>query len=96
MKLFLIFALFFSSVNSAFSQDITALIREAEKLEALPDEHAAFTKFKIILKADPNNLHALSKASELCSRLGNRQPDIRARDTDRESQCRPRGRWLAQ
>jgi len=80
MKLFLIIAFLFSSSSFAFAQDINVMLREAEKLEALPDERGAFNKFKLVLKADPNNLQALCKASELCSRIGNRQSDIKARD----------------
>ena len=80
MKLFFVLAFLFSSTTFTFSQDSNALLREAEKLESLPDEKAAFNKFKLLLKSDPNNLHALSKASELCSRIGNRETDFKARD----------------
>lgn len=80
MKFVLIIILFFSSIATTYSQDIPAMLKEAEKLEAVPDEKAAFNKFKLILKSDPNNLHALCKASELCSRIGNRQTDLKARD----------------
>lgn len=80
MKLFLVIALFFSSTPFSFSQDVTSMLKEAERLEALPDEKAAFNKFKLILKADPDNLLALCKASELCSRIGNREVVVNARD----------------
>lgn len=80
MKLFLVIALLFSSATVTFSQDINAMLKDAERLEALPDEKAAFNKYKIVLKADPNNLYSLCKASELCSRIGNRQADVKARD----------------
>lgn len=59
----------------AFSQDIAAMIREADKLEAVPNERAAFNKFKEVLKLQPSNLYALSKCSELCSRIGQRHID---------------------
>lgn len=80
MKLFLIITLFFSSITLTLAQDVGVLLREAERLEVLPDEKAAFNKFKLVLKSDPNNLQALCKASELCSRIGNRQTDVKARD----------------
>lgn len=56
------------------------MLREADRLEALPDEKAAFNKFKLVLKSDPDNLQALCRASELCSRIGNRQTDVKVRD----------------
>ena len=62
------------------AQDVTALIKEADRLEAIPDEVAAFEKFKEVLKIKPTNLHALSKCSELCSRIGKRQKDNALRD----------------
>ena len=62
------------------AQDITALIKEADRLEAVPDEMAAFAKFKEVLKIKPTNLHALSKSSELCSRIGKRQTDHKLRN----------------
>jgi tetratricopeptide (TPR) repeat protein len=81
MKLFFLFSLFFSPFFAATGQDIHALIKEADRLEAIPDEKAAFQKFKVVHKADPSNLYALTKCSELCSRIGNREPDVRARDS---------------
>ncbi len=57
------------------SQDIFLLTKEANRLEMVPDEKAAFTKFKEILKIQPTNIYALNKCSELCSRIGKRQLD---------------------
>lgn len=57
------------------------LIREADRLESIPDEKAAFSKFKLILKLDSVNLYALTKCSELCSRIGKREQDTRSRDS---------------
>ncbi|MEO5892356.1 MAG: hypothetical protein ABIQ31_19060 [Ferruginibacter sp.] len=54
-------------------QDIGALIKEADRLESLPNEKAAFAKFKEVLKIQPVNSYALNKCSELCSRIGKRQ-----------------------
>ncbi len=79
MKLLFIILLAF---QGAFlqAQDINAMLAEAVKLEAKPDESAAFEKFKIILKYDPDNLRALVHCSELCSRIGNRQKNEKLRD----------------
>ena len=63
--------LLFSCICSA--QDVNSVIKEADRLEAVPDEKAAFLKFKEALKIQPTNLHALTKCSELCSRIGGRE-----------------------
>ncbi|MEO6722749.1 MAG: hypothetical protein ABIN67_20440 [Ferruginibacter sp.] len=55
------------------AQDATALLKEANRLEALPNEKAALAKYKEVLKVQPRNTYALNKASELCSRIGKRQ-----------------------
>lgn len=57
------------------AQDITVLTREADHLEKLPNEKAAFAKYKEVLKLQPINQYALNKCSELCSRIGKRQKD---------------------
>ena len=62
------------------SQDILLLTIEANRLETVPDERAAFTKFKEILKIQPTNIYALNKCSELCSRIGKRQLDKKVTD----------------
>ena len=56
-----------------FAQDVTALIKEADRLEAVPNEMGSFLKFKEVLKIQPTNIYALVKCSELCSRIGKRQ-----------------------
>lgn len=66
--------------NTAVSQDITAIIKEAEKLETVPDEAAALKKYKEVLKLQPTHLKALWKSSELCSRIGQRQQVAKNRD----------------
>ncbi len=81
MKLFLILSLLINSTLTLPAQDIPSMIREAEKLESIPDEKAAFNKFKLVLKYSPANLVALTKCSELCSRIGNRQADHKSRDS---------------
>ena len=62
------------------AQEVTALIKEAERLEAVPDEKASFAKCKEILLIQPLNIYALNKCSELCSRIGKRQGDKKLRD----------------
>ncbi len=64
-----------------FTQDLSSLVKEADRLESIPDEKAAFNKFKLVLRADPANLYGLTKCSELCSRIGAREKDSRARDS---------------
>lgn len=62
------------------AQDVNVFIKEAEKLEVIPDEKAAFIKFKEALKLSPQSTYVLTKCSELCSRIGNREPQINNRD----------------
>ncbi|MEO5890448.1 MAG: hypothetical protein ABIQ31_09360 [Ferruginibacter sp.] len=59
------------------AQDISALLKEANRLENVPNEKAAFAKFKEVLKLQPVNTYALNKCSELCSRIGKRQVNIK-------------------
>ncbi|HRD56895.1 MAG TPA: hypothetical protein PK504_02550 [Ferruginibacter sp.] len=63
-----------------FAQSFDMLIKEAEALEAAPQEKAALLKFKEALKQNPTSLLALWKCSELCSRIGNREKDTKVRD----------------
>lgn len=58
----------------ATAQDVTVLVNEADRLEKVPNELAAFNKFREVLKQHPTHLYALVKCSELCSRIGKRQP----------------------
>ena len=62
------------------AQDVAAIVKEADRLEALPDEHGALLKFIEAIKLQPTHLHALSKGSELCSRIGQRQTNTKMRD----------------
>jgi uncharacterized protein (DUF1810 family) len=80
MKLLFVFFISILTFLSAASQDVDAIIKEADRLEAVPDEKAALGKFKEALKIRPTNLHALSKSSELCSRIGQRQTNAKVRD----------------
>jgi len=67
-----VFLLFICAVSAA--QDAETLIKEADQLEASLKETAAYDKFKQVLKVSPRNYYALWKCSELCSRIGRRQP----------------------
>jgi tetratricopeptide (TPR) repeat protein len=49
-------------------------MQEGEKLEAALNEKAAFEKYKEAIRIEPTNIHVLAKCSELCSRIGNREP----------------------
>lgn len=57
----------------SYAQDINALVAEGNRLESVPDEKAAFRKFKEVLKLNATNIYSLNKCSELCSRIGQRE-----------------------
>ncbi len=80
MKSFLVSLILIPVFFTSAAQNIDALIKEADRLEALPNEQAALSKFKEALQLKPSNLHALSKSSELCSRIGQRQNNTALRD----------------
>jgi tetratricopeptide (TPR) repeat protein len=80
MKLILSFFVFLCFSANVFSQDVNQLLKEADRLESIPNEIAAFNKLKEVLVVQPANIHALSKCSELCSRIGTRQTDTKNRD----------------
>ncbi len=81
MKLILVlFISILTFLKPAAAQDINAIVKEADRLELQPDEMASLLKFKEALKIKPTHLHALSKSSELCSRIGQRQTNTQARD----------------
>ena len=67
--------LFFCFPTLLFSQDINQLLKEGQQQESLLHENEAFLKYAQVVKMDPGNLVALWKCSELCSRIGARQPD---------------------
>ena len=67
--------------NLSQSQDISVVLKEAERLEAIPNEKEALKYFKEALKIQPLNLHALTKCSELCSRIGAREKVQQTRDS---------------
>ncbi len=73
MKFFISVLISFFTCIAAYSQDVAALIKEGNRLEAIPDEKGAFHKFKEVLKLNATNIYSLNKCSELCSRIGQRE-----------------------
>ena len=73
MKFFISVLISFFTFIAAYSQDVTALIKEGNRLEAVPDEKGSFRKFKEVLKLNATNIYSLNKCSELCSRIGQRE-----------------------
>jgi tetratricopeptide (TPR) repeat protein len=80
MKLFSFLLFFLFSFNQISAQDYNAVIKEADRLEVLPDEKAALLKFKEALIFQPTSLYALAKCSELFCRVGGREKSTRVRD----------------
>ena len=78
MKCLFVFSLLLCSFLKPFAQDINALIKEADRLESLPDENAALHKFREVLRTQPLNIYSLNKCSELCSRIGKRQTNTKS------------------
>ncbi len=64
--------LFFSGVS--FAQTIEEQVKQGDLLEKQLKEEEAYHKFKEIIKLQPAHLHALTRCSELASRIGRRQP----------------------
>lgn len=73
MKLVLSILLYLLPIVHTNAQDAHALLNEAYRLELIPDEKAAFKKYKEVLKVSPTLMYALNKCSELCSRIGQRE-----------------------
>lgn len=64
-----------------FSQQADVLLKEAVNLERSLKEEAALDKYKQVLAADPANMRALVRSSELSSAIGARQADKNAKTT---------------
>lgn len=73
MKKLFLFILVISTLR-AQAQTAADLVKEADQLEKSLREAEAYDKFKHALKLDHRNYYALWKCSELCSRIGRRQP----------------------
>jgi tetratricopeptide (TPR) repeat protein len=76
MKILFFFISFFLSL-SARTQTEQQLIQQAESQEMALQEDKALETLKKVIKMSPRNYLALWKASELCSRVGNRQPTVK-------------------
>ena len=59
MKIISTFIISFLFFLSASAQDVTAIIKEADRLEAIPNERGAFNKFKEALKIHPDNFNTV-------------------------------------
>ncbi|MEO6221485.1 MAG: hypothetical protein ABIO81_13715 [Ginsengibacter sp.] len=64
------------------AQDVNSIIKEAGRYEALMNDDQAILKYKEAIKIQPKNLYAICKASELCSRIGARLKDNKAKQAD--------------
>ena len=73
MRFLLSFLLTLLMLSGVMAQDVSTIIREGDKLEALLNEKAALAKFKEVIKLQPGNIYSLNKCSELCSRIGKRE-----------------------
>ena len=73
-KRIFVFIILLVSVNSSrmFAQDVSHLLVEGSVFEKAFRDQDALNKYLEVLKADPNNLTALCKASQLYSVLGKR------------------------
>ncbi len=80
MKTFLIIPLFIVCFLRTGAQDINSIVKEADRLEDVPNETAAFNKFKEVLRINPTHLYSLTKASQLGSRIGAREINAKKRD----------------
>ncbi|MBV8252499.1 MAG: tetratricopeptide repeat protein [Chitinophaga sp.] len=63
------------------AQTVEEMVTQAKQLETQMKEQEAFDKDKEILKIQPTNLDALVQASEMASRIGNRQKDKSTKTT---------------
>lgn len=75
---FLIASVFTTGLRA---QSLAAVLQEADRLEAIPNEKAALHEFKEALKLSPLNLYALTKCSELCSRIAGRETNEKSRNS---------------
>lgn len=55
-----------------YGQDVSRIIKEADRIDASMNDEQAMNKYKEALKLQPTNIYALCKCSELCSRIGGR------------------------
>lgn len=82
LKLSITFLLFLFSTLFCSAQDINQLIKEAQQYEKDLQELNALAKYKDVLRLQPTNILALTKSSELCSRIGARNKANKAKMND--------------
>ncbi len=75
----ILIALLFIS-PAIIAQDVPTLFKEAVRQEAIPNEAAAYETYKKIFTLQPSHVVALSRASQLASRIGSRQTEATLRD----------------
>jgi len=80
MKFLVLLCLSMGNLLPVFPQTAEALLQEAQRLESIPNEQAALNKYKEVLLKDGKNIIALSKCSQLYSRIGARQKNTAERD----------------
>lgn len=71
-NLFLLFFIFFIAL-SVSAQSVEDLVKQGDMLEKQFKEEEAYQKFKEATKLSPRHLYALTRCSELASRIGRRQ-----------------------
>ncbi|MCW3106287.1 MAG: hypothetical protein JWQ09_793 [Segetibacter sp.] len=76
-RIFVVVVLLFS--GNLFAQDVNVLLKEASNLERSLKDEPALNKYKEILVSDPSNIQSLIRSSEICSALGARQTDKKAK-----------------
>lgn len=80
MKHFFSLSLLCLCVILSSAQNTDELYKEAERVEILPNEKLALTKYLQLVKIKPDHTPALYKCSELYSRIGSREKNISVRD----------------
>jgi len=75
--LLFLWLLFLFPLAALKAQSEADLLEQAMRQEEQLNEAAAFETLRQVLRINPSNYQALWKASELCSRLGKRQPATR-------------------
>ncbi|SJZ70223.1 TPR repeat-containing protein [Chitinophaga eiseniae] len=79
MKRMLTISFLLCAVLFANAQSVDEMVEQARQLELQMKEEAALEKDKEILKIQPGEIKALTQASQMCSRIGNRQKDKSAK-----------------
>ncbi len=72
-KILFLFSFIFLQTGIIFSQSVDEMIKQADLLEKQLKEEEAYQKFKEIIKLQPHQMYALTRCSELASRIGRRQ-----------------------